>query len=154
MANKRKNAVQKRDTAPPPEIQVLTESKTALFPPGRMLIASPIEIGAVVDQVPEGSVLTLTALREMLATKFKADYTCPLTTGIFLRIVAEAAEEEHSGCPYWRIVRADGRLIDKLPGGEEAQAKRLSQDGVPCKPAGNGWKVADLASVLWRPRTI
>ena len=154
MAAKRKTAVHKRDSAPEPSVQFIAESKTAAFPVGNMLIASPLTLEAVVRNIPQGSVLTLTALRDMLAVKYKADYTCPLTTGIFLRVVAEAALEEGSDTPYWRVVRPDGRLIEKLPGGEEAQARRLSQDGVTCKPAGNGWKVSDLASVLWRPRTI
>ena len=70
-----------------------------------------------------------------------------MTTGIFLRILAEAEEEEGSAtdCPYWRVVRVDGRLIDKLPGGEAEQAKRLGKEGVECKAVGkSGWKLRDL----------
>src|SRR5262245_46725310 len=105
--------IQKRDQAPEPLVQTLLEAKGKLFPPGRMLIASPLAISNIVKLVPEGSVITLVQIRELLAQQFRADYTCPLTTGIFLRILAEAAEEEGgAGCPYWRVVRGDGRLID------------------------------------------
>ena len=143
----RKTAVQKRDLSREPYIEIVKESKTKSYPPGRMLIASPIEIGNIVRRIPEGFVFSLQRIREMLATKFHADYTCPMTTGIFLRILAEAAEEEGdaSDCPYWRVVRADGRLIDKLPGGEAQQAKRLGEEGVVCKSVGkSGWKLRDL----------
>ena len=148
MATKRKTAVQKRDLTPEPYVDVVTEMKMKSYPVGRMLIASPIEIGKIVRRIPEGSVLSLLQLREMLARKFHADYTCPMTTGIFLRILAEAAEEEGdtTDCPYWRVVRADGRLIDKLPGGDAGQAKRLGREGVACRAVGkSGWKLEDAA---------
>ena len=58
------------------------------------------------------------------------DVTCPLVTGIFLRIVAEATEEDRmagksESTPYWRVVGEDGRLNQKFPGGMERQAERL-----------------------------
>jgi alkylated DNA nucleotide flippase Atl1 len=152
MARNRKSPILKRDSARPPEVKVLIESKGSSYPPGAMLIASPLAIGKVVRGIPSGMVLTLPDMRNALATQFKADYTCPLTTGIFLRILADAAEEEGStdDCPYWRVVRADGRLIDRLPGGESAQAKHLEQEQVALRKAGKtGWKVAALDQVRW-----
>ena len=61
-------------------------------------------------------------------------FTCPLMTGIFLRIVAEAAEEDRllGKCditPYWRIVGEDGKLNAKFPGGVERQAEHLREEG-------------------------
>ena len=66
--------------------------------------------------------------------------TCPLVTGIFLRIVAEAAEEDARGgkpeiTPYWRVVRDDGSLNDRFPGGPSAQARRLEAEGHAVEPA-------------------
>jgi alkylated DNA nucleotide flippase Atl1 len=60
---------------------------------------------------------------------------CPLTTGIFLRIIAEAAEEfaragGETVAPYWRVVRDDGAMIEKFPGGAKAQARRLAAEGI------------------------
>lgn len=142
MALNRKSPIVKRDQARLPEIHHLTESKGASYPPGSMLIASPLEIGKVVQKIPSGTVMTLPDLRHSLANKFKADYTCPLTTGIFLRILADAAEEEGStaSCPYWRVVRADGRLIDRSPGGEAAKpstsSTRESPSEKPARPVG------------------
>ena len=51
MATKRKTAVQKRDLTPEPYVDVVTEMKMKSYPVGRMLIASPIEIGKIVRRV-------------------------------------------------------------------------------------------------------
>jgi len=152
MSSKKKSAVWKRDHSREPEVQILKESAGKSYPPGAMLIASPLEVGRVVAQIPQGNVMTLKTLREVLAARFRADYTCSLTTGIFLRILAEAAEEEGStaSCPYWRVVRADGRLNEKLPGGERVQADRLAEEGIACRPCGkSGWKVENLSRHVW-----
>ena len=66
-------------------------------------------------KIPKGSVVTQGSLRDELAKAAGADATCPLTTGIFLRLVAEASEEEAAAgksrvAPWWRVVRDDGRL--------------------------------------------
>ncbi len=55
--------------------------------------------------------------------------TCPLTTGIFLRIAAEAAgEDDGSGktriTPYWRVVKDDDSLNPEFPGGMEGFGRR------------------------------
>jgi alkylated DNA nucleotide flippase Atl1 len=113
-----------------------------------MLISTPLEVQQVVRGIRKGRVLTMGELRARLAAQHNADYTCPLTTGIFLRIVAEAAEEERSAgmvrvSPWWRVVRDDGTLNDRLPGGGVDQARRLTADGVQVERAGaTGWRLA------------
>jgi alkylated DNA nucleotide flippase Atl1 len=155
---RRKSAIEKRDNAPAPLVSDVHESRSAAFPVGRMLVASPLELQRIVARVPAGRVLTTGALRAALATRFSADYTCPLTTGIFLRVIAEAAEEELAfgkacALPWWRVVRDDGALIDRLPGGVAEQAKRLTADGVAvARLRGVTKRVAALADVVWRPR--
>jgi alkylated DNA nucleotide flippase Atl1 len=133
--SRRKSATAKRDGHRAPYMKVLTEAKSTAFPAGRMLIPSPLAVQHVVQQVPAGRVITGSVLRATLATQFGADYTCPITTGIFLRIVADAAEEERSAgadnhVPWWRVVRDDGALMEKLPGGRARQAKALATEGV------------------------
>jgi len=61
-------------------------------------------------------------------------HNCSLTTGILMRIVAEAAEEDlRDGkklvTPYWRVIKKDGKLNPKFPGGIEAQAAHLKEEG-------------------------
>ena len=104
------------------------------FGRGRMLIPTPLDIDALIRRVPRGKLVTTSQIREKLAREAGADVTCPMVVGMFVRIVAEAAEEsEREGksriAPYWRVVRDDGRLFEKLPGGPAAQARRLAGEG-------------------------
>ena len=122
---------------------------------GRMLIPKPLHVDALVRQVEKGKLATVEQIRERLARDAQADLTCPLTTGIFLRLAAEAAEEDASRgetdiTPYWRVIKVDGSLNEKLPGGVEAQAIRLTNEGHTVEP-GRGKKpprVADFARSL------
>ena len=122
---------------------------------GRMLIPKPLDVDALVRRVQRGKLATVDQIRDRLASDFGADLTCPLTTGIFLRIAAEAAEEDASRgerdiTPYWRVVKGDGSLNEKLPGGVEAQAIHLTEEGHSIEP-GKGNKpprVADFAKSL------
>lgn len=101
---------------------------------GMMLIPTALEVDAMIRKIPRGQVSTLAQIRRRLARWHNVDVTCPLVTGIFLRIVAEAAEEDRLAgrqeiAPYWRLVRDDGRLNAKFPGGIEAQARWLREEG-------------------------
>ena len=56
-------------------------------------------------------------MRDDLAKEYNADKTCPVTTGIFLRIVAEASYEEYDNgidlntiTPFWRIVNPNSKV--------------------------------------------
>jgi hypothetical protein len=94
-------------------------------------------------------------IRDHLARKFQADFTCPLTTGIFLRIVAETAEEDRQNgkediAPYWRVVKDDGTLNPKFPGGVAAQAARLESEGFAVERRGKTrWRVQNFSHRLF-----
>jgi len=121
----------------------------------KMLIAKPLDVDALIRRVERGKLVTLEQIRERLAKDYHADCTCPLTTGIFLRIAAEAAEEDLGRgakeiTPYWRVVKADGSLNERLPGGPDAQAARLREEGHVIEP-GKGRrppKVKDFEEAL------
>lgn len=118
-------------------------------PKGRMLIPTVRDVDALVRKVKRGTVTTISAIRERLARDARADYACPLCTGIFLRIVAEAAEEEaREGkadiAPWWRVLKPDGTLHEKLPGGAAEQAARLGREGHQLLP-GRGKKPPKVA---------
>jgi len=122
---------------------------------GKLLIPRPLDVDALVRQVPPGKLVTVDQVRERLARDHYADLTCPLCTGIFLRLSAEAAEEDLADgktriTPYWRVVKGDGRLNEKFPGGAEAQAARLTAEGHTIEP-GKGKKpprVSDFKGCL------
>ncbi len=108
--------------------------KMSHFGKGMMLIPTPLLVDELVRKVGKGKLVTVSELRRRLAQDFSADLTCPLTTGIFLRIAAEAAEEDRANgrkriTPYWRVVKDDGRLNPKFPGGIDSQARYLKAEG-------------------------
>ena len=111
------------------------------FGEGTMLIPKPLDVDALIRKAKKGQLITVSEIRSRLARDNNADVTCPITTGIFVRIAAEAAEEELANgkkqvTPYWRVVRADGGLNEKFPGGIKEQSSRLRKEGhsiSPCK---------------------
>ena len=101
---------------------------------GLMLVPAPLEIEALIREIPKGLVVSVREIRKELARRHGADVTCPLVTELFWRIIAEAAvEEETDGCsditPYWRVVKDDGSLNERLPGGVRIQVGKLVQEG-------------------------
>ena len=100
----------------------------------KILIPKPLDVDALIRTVPKGKLITDEQIRERLAKDYHADKTCSKVTGIFLRIAAEAAEEDRRRglkkiSPYWRVIKKDGGLNPKFPGGIEAQASRLESEG-------------------------
>lgn len=101
---------------------------------GKMLVPKPLDVDALIRKIRKGKLVTVTQIRERLAKNFHADLTCPMTTGIFIRIAAETAEEDSSRgikqiTPYWRVLKAEGSLNEKFPGGTKTQAARLKKEG-------------------------
>jgi hypothetical protein len=132
-----------------PKVVPIPPRMQARFGAGSMLIPSPREVEALIRGVGKGSVTTVSKIREELAAKYSADVTCPITTGIFVRIAAEAAEEEAAAgktrtTPYWRVVKDDGSLNPKFPGGAERQLERLRAEGHGILP-GSGKRTPRVA---------
>ena len=105
------------------------------IPPGStMLIASPKIVDEYLKQIPKGTHVSLQTMRKDLANEYKAEYTCPVTSGIFLRIAAEAAYEQYEKgtaikniAPFWRMINEKSAIGKKLSFGTEflnAQRKR------------------------------
>ncbi|RLE75481.1 MAG: hypothetical protein DRZ80_02735 [Thermoprotei archaeon] len=124
---------------------------------GKMLIATPLIVDSLVRKIPKGKLVTTGLLREKLAKDFGADLACPLATGWFIRIVAECAEEDlregradlDSIAPYWRILKSDGSLNEKFPGGVKLQAERLKNEGFEIVKKNRKYLVKDYKKYLW-----
>ena len=91
-----------------------------------MLIPTPRLVEAYIRQIPQGKFVDTSTIRNDLATEHGAEVTCPLTTGIFLRIVAEAAYEEFQGgkpideiTPFWRVISETSPTAKKLTCGAD-----------------------------------
>lgn len=116
------------------KIVEIPERMTKRFGVGTMLIPKPLDIDSLIRKTKKGKLVTVSEIRSRLARDNNVDTACPLTTGIFVRIVAEAAEEDlrdgrKQVTPYWRVIKDDGSLNEKFPGGAKAQARRLKEEG-------------------------
>ena len=69
-------------------------------------------------------------IREYFAKQSGADFTEPITAGIFVSIAAWASHQRSGDeTPYWRTLKANGELNEKYPGGIESQKEKLEAEG-------------------------
>lgn len=95
-----------------------------------MFFAPPIEYDKTMKQIPKGKVVTVGAIRDFFAKINHADFTDPITAGIFVSIAAWASEQRNNDkTPYWRTLKANGELNEKYPGGALAQKIKLEEEG-------------------------
>lgn len=133
MANEEKkdfNAMLHRETDMP-KIQIVTDEATIKKYGGeRMYFGPPVTYDEIMKKVPFGKVITVGAVRDYLAKKNNADFTDPITAGIFVSIAAWASHQRHEDkTPYWRTLKANGELNAKYPGDIEAQKEKLEAEG-------------------------
>ena len=110
----------------PPEVKPLDFDFAGLKRGTTMLVSSPSEIAAYLRTIPPGQTRSVAAMRAALARAHGADATCPASTPIFLRVVAEAAWEDLEAggdpgqiTPFWRVIEPESRLAQKLSCGAE-----------------------------------
>lgn len=114
-----------------PKFQTITDCKSIeKYGGDRMYFAPPIEYDRVMRLVPYGYVITIGEIREYFAKLSGADFTEPITAGIFVSISAWASfQRSKDETPYWRTLKANGELNPKYPGGIEAQKAKLETEG-------------------------
>lgn len=100
---------------------------------GKILIPNALDIEQIIGQTKRGELLTNDIIRELLAKQKNVQVTAAIPTGIYLKYVALAAEEERSTqlhiTPYWRVLKPDGSINFKFPGGIENQINLLKNEG-------------------------
>ena len=116
-----------------------------------MLIAPPLAYDEIMKRVPEGKVITSDRIREYLAQKHNADYTCQLTAGIFINIAAHASAERGgvNPTPYHRTLKKGGELNEKYPDGIDGQKLLLEMEGHTVIQKGKRYFVKDYESAQW-----
>ena len=114
-----------------PKIQILTdEASIRKYGGERMYFAPPVTYDEIMKKVPYGKVVTVGMIRDYLAKENNADFTDPITAGIFVSIAAWASyQRTEDETPYWRTLKANGELNPKYPGGTEAQKEKLEAEG-------------------------
>lgn len=119
------------DSRDMPKIQTVTDPGTIeKYGGNKMFFAPPVDYDRVMKRIPRGKVITVGDIREYLAKENGADFTEPMTAGIFVTIAAWASEQRcENQTPYWRTLKAGGELNVKYPGGVEAQKEKLESEG-------------------------
>lgn len=121
MVSKRKTWAEKMRYGMQPRVK-RNDKDFADIPSGHsFLIATPEIVEQYLKDIPEGRHVSVKQMREDLAAEYQAEYTCPVTSGIFLRIVAEHAYEEllkgmsiDKVAPFWRMIDKKSPSAKKL----------------------------------------
>jgi len=151
---KRKSWSEKlKDNKGLPKVEKITDKMSKRWGTGTVVIPAPMEVNEMMRRVPEGKVITIGDIRAALAKKHGATIGCPLTTGIFAWVAANAAEEERQKgekdiTPYWRTLKTGGVINPKYPGGVEAQKKLLEKEEHKVIQKGKKYVVADYEKSL------
>jgi len=146
---KRKSWSEKlKDNKGLPKVEKITDKMSKRWGTGTVVIPAPIEVDEIMKKVPEGKLTTINEIRAALAKKHGASIGCPITTGIFAWIAANAAEEQRQQgvkdtTPYWRTLKTGGVINEKYPGGVEAQRKLLEREGHRVVQKGKNYVVVD-----------
>ena len=132
-----------------PKVIEIDEKMSKRWGTGTCVIPAPREVNDIMSKVPKGKLLTINQIREILAKKHGASFGCPITTGIFAWISANAAEESKNEgrkriTPYWRTLKTGGIINEKYPGGVKAQKKRLEDEGHKVIQKGKKYRVEDF----------
>jgi len=102
-----------------------------------MLVPSPRIIDEMIRAIPAGDSVDARTLRQRLARKYRAEVCCPITTGILLRMVAEAAYEAHRQgaalgeiTPFWRVLDGAAPAAKKLACGAGFISRQRKREGL------------------------
>ena len=121
-----KSWVEKRDCNKSLKIKTLHTNFAGMKKGIKMLVITPLILDNYIRKIPTGNFIPPHQIRGELATIYNADKTCPVSTGIFLRIIAEAAYEEltqghhiQTITPFWRVIDKDSNISKKLSFGTE-----------------------------------
>lgn len=121
--------------AKPPHVVMLHTDFAGVKAGNTMLISSPGDIAAYLAKITPGETRTIDRLRNELARKAGANAMCPVTTAIYLRVVAEVALRDLADgkpldrvVPFWRVVTPDSKLAKKLSCGPDHVAHLIALD--------------------------
>jgi hypothetical protein len=138
-----------------PRVEQITDKLSPRWGAGTVVIPAPGEVDEFMRKVPRGRITTINEIREALAKRHHATIGCPITTGIFAWIAANAAAEDAaSGAaginPYWRTLKSGGVVNEKYPGGGEAQKRILEGEGLMVARKGGKYVVETYEKYLFR----
>jgi alkylated DNA nucleotide flippase Atl1 len=117
-----------------PRVSAIDGNKSKRWGTGTFVIPAPMEVDAIMRQIPKGKLTTIDDIRKQLAQRHGATIACPITTGIFAWIAAHAAAEataegRKQTTPYWRTLKTNGEINPKYPGGIANITRLLKSEG-------------------------
>jgi hypothetical protein len=136
-----------------PKVVKISDKMSKRWGTGTCAIPAPMEVAEIMGKVPRGKLITINEIREFLARRHGATIGCPITTGMFAWVAAnaaaEAASEGKKGTPpYWRTLKTGGIINEKYPGGVESQMKLLKKEGHRVIQKGKNCFVVDFENSL------
>lgn len=142
------------DSKDMPKFQIITDRKSIeKYGGNKMYFAPPIDYDKVMKQIPYGKIITVGKIREYFAELNGADFTEPITAGIFVSIAAWASyQRSEDGTPYWRTLKANGELNAKDPGSTGLQKKKREAERHTVIQKGRKnikYYVQDYENALW-----
>lgn len=136
-AYKRKTWLEKLNIDRKPVIEKSDKDFAGIKAGQMMLIPTPKIVDAYIRQIPKGRHVDIETVRKDLAAEYHAEITCPLTTGIFIRIAAEAAYEEYKQgmpldkiTPFWRVIGGKSPAAKKLTFGTSLLKEQRKKEGI------------------------
>lgn len=137
MAYKRKSWQEKLNINREPVVEKADKDFADIKAGQKLLIPTPKIVDAYIREIPIGQPISIPSIRKDLAVKFGADITCPVTTGIFVRIAAEATYEEFQKgtpiekiTPFWRVITETSPAAKKLTFGIELLKELRFKEGL------------------------
>lgn len=142
-----------RDDKDLPKVVRIKGKMSRRWGTGTVAIPAPRDVDALMRRVPKGKITTINKMRDKIARDHHATIGCPITTGIFAWIAANAAEEQRRAgrkeiTPYWRTLKNGGEVNPKYPGGVVEQKKLLRKEGHRIAARGKKVVVADWEETL------
>lgn len=133
-----------------PKIKIVSDERTIKKYSGtKMFFAPPAYYDRLMKTVPSGKLLTVGQMRTYLAKQNNADFTDPMTAGIFVNIVAWASYQRHDDItPYWRTLKSNGELNAKYPESPELQKRLLEEEGHTVISKGSKYYVKEFEDSL------
>lgn len=132
---KKKTWLDKLNEKKEPQVKRIEKGFADIPAGSNMFIATPRIIDQYIQEISVGKRIDSKTLRKDLALEHHADYTCPVTTGIFLRIVAEANYEKlqqgqavEDITPFWRVIEPNSVLAQKLTFGQEFLWQQIEKE--------------------------
>jgi alkylated DNA nucleotide flippase Atl1 len=100
----------------------------------KFVVPAPTEVEEIIRQIPRGRLVTMADIGQRLRAAHAVDVACPMTTGIFAWLIANAAEADAAEgkpatVPWWRVLKTGGLLNPRYPGGGQTQRRRLEEEG-------------------------